>query len=300
MCFNNFLAREPGDAGVNFFLPLLNSGTLTRTQMAYNFFGAPEFNAIERFVIGLYYGILGRDPDFYGWDFHRRDLHLGIVTQDTLVTQFLATPEYAARYGNPDQRRVRDPAVPERAGAESLGQRRLGVVDAVDQRHVDADAGGAVVSELAGIPDGGAGPPDGVPVARHHAVARSGDGGVHGLAGIFQFTGQQPAGGECVRRVPEFQAKLARLDPQSGFIGSAGDNNFEVTSRTAEPTIGTSDSGGRGKILSGSLEASTVDIAKEFTNLIVYQRDLPGQFACHHHTRRVESGNHQLEALGLT
>ena len=101
VCFNNFLAREPGDAGITFFQPLLDSGSLTKTQMAYNFFGAPEFNAIERFVIGLYYGILGRDPDFYGWDFHRRDLHLGIVTQDTLVTQFLATPEYVARYGSP-------------------------------------------------------------------------------------------------------------------------------------------------------------------------------------------------------
>jgi len=101
VAFNNFLAREPGSAGVDFFLPLLNSGSLTRTQMAYNFFGAPEFNAVERFVIGLYYGILGRDPDFYGWDFHRRDMHLGIVTQDTLVTQFLATPEYASKYGNP-------------------------------------------------------------------------------------------------------------------------------------------------------------------------------------------------------
>ena len=30
--------------------------------------------------------------------------------------------------------------------------------------------------------------------------------------------------------------------------------------------------GGRGQIVGGSIEASTVDIAEEFTNLIVYQR----------------------------
>ena len=30
--------------------------------------------------------------------------------------------------------------------------------------------------------------------------------------------------------------------------------------------------GGRGNVLSGALESSTVDIAHEFTNLIVYQR----------------------------
>jgi len=67
------------------------------------------------------------------------------------------------------------------------------------------------------------------------------------------------------------QIALASI-PNPDSLAGAGDNNFEVTSRTAEPTIGTADSGGRGKILSGSLEASTVDIAKEFTNLIVYQR----------------------------
>jgi flagellar hook protein FlgE len=32
------------------------------------------------------------------------------------------------------------------------------------------------------------------------------------------------------------------------------------------------DTGGRGKVIGRSLEASTVDIAQEFTNLIVYQR----------------------------
>jgi flagellar hook protein FlgE len=38
------------------------------------------------------------------------------------------------------------------------------------------------------------------------------------------------------------------------------------------PAIGVPGTGGRGQILGGSTEASTVDIAKEFTNLIVYQR----------------------------
>jgi hypothetical protein len=99
--FNNFLVREPGQAGVDFFLPLLNSGALGRSQMAYNMFSAAEFNIIERYVIGLYYGILGRDPDYYGWDFHRRNMHLGVVQQDTLARDFLNSAEYALRYGNP-------------------------------------------------------------------------------------------------------------------------------------------------------------------------------------------------------
>lgn len=53
---------------------------------------------------------------------------------------------------------------------------------------------------------------------------------------------------------------------------AAGDNTFTLSSRSALPAIGVAGSGGRGTILGGAVESSTVDIAKEFTNLIVYQR----------------------------
>ena len=36
--------------------------------------------------------------------------------------------------------------------------------------------------------------------------------------------------------------------------------------------MGVAGAGGRGRVKAGSLEASTVDIAREFTNLIVFQR----------------------------
>jgi flagellar hook protein FlgE len=53
---------------------------------------------------------------------------------------------------------------------------------------------------------------------------------------------------------------------------AAGNNNFQLSARTATPSIGSPGTGGRGQIVGGSIEASTVDIAEEFTNLIVYQR----------------------------
>jgi flagellar hook protein FlgE len=53
---------------------------------------------------------------------------------------------------------------------------------------------------------------------------------------------------------------------------AAGNNNFQLSARTAIPSIGAPGTGGRGQIVGGSVEASTVDIAQEFTNLIVYQR----------------------------
>lgn len=53
---------------------------------------------------------------------------------------------------------------------------------------------------------------------------------------------------------------------------SSGDNNFVLGANTAAPAIGVPNTGGRGSVLGGSVESSTVDIATEFTNLIVFQR----------------------------
>jgi flagellar hook protein FlgE len=53
---------------------------------------------------------------------------------------------------------------------------------------------------------------------------------------------------------------------------AAGNNNFQLSALTANPSISVPATGGRGQIVGGALEASTVDIATEFTNLITYQR----------------------------
>jgi flagellar hook protein FlgE len=53
---------------------------------------------------------------------------------------------------------------------------------------------------------------------------------------------------------------------------AVGNNNYQATGLTALPAIGTPGTGGRGTVVGGAVEASTVDIATEFTNLIVYQR----------------------------
>jgi flagellar hook protein FlgE len=52
----------------------------------------------------------------------------------------------------------------------------------------------------------------------------------------------------------------------------AGDNCLATSANTATPVVGLPETGSRGKIVAKSLELSTVDIAQEFTNLIVMQR----------------------------
>src|ERR1051326_760309 len=53
---------------------------------------------------------------------------------------------------------------------------------------------------------------------------------------------------------------------------AVGNNNYEASGKTALPAIGQPGTGGRGTVVGGSVESSTVDIAREFTNLIVFQR----------------------------
>ncbi len=57
-----------------------------------------------------------------------------------------------------------------------------------------------------------------------------------------------------------------------GSLLSVGQNNFELGADTASPAVGAPGTGSRGSIQGGALESSNVDIATEFTNLIVYQR----------------------------
>jgi flagellar hook protein FlgE len=67
------------------------------------------------------------------------------------------------------------------------------------------------------------------------------------------------------------QVALASIRNPDTLV-AAGNNNFQLSAGTAAPSIGVPGTGGRGTIVGGSIEASTVDIAREFTRLIVYQR----------------------------
>ena len=69
----------------------------------------------------------------------------------------------------------------------------------------------------------------------------------------------------------EAQLALANIrNPET--LKNVGSNEFAASGATAAPAIGTAQTGGRGQILGSSLEASNVDMATQFTHLIVYQR----------------------------
>jgi flagellar hook protein FlgE len=70
---------------------------------------------------------------------------------------------------------------------------------------------------------------------------------------------------------PVGQLALASFNSQEGLIHLGG-NNFRETAASGQPSIGTAGTGGRGEVIGGALEQSNVDIATEFTELIVAQR----------------------------
>jgi flagellar hook protein FlgE len=67
------------------------------------------------------------------------------------------------------------------------------------------------------------------------------------------------------------QVAMANIRNPESLI-AVGNNNYQASALTASPAVGVANTGGRGDIQGGSIESSTVDIAKEFTNLIVLQR----------------------------
>lgn len=88
-----------------------------------------------------------------------------------------------------------------------------------------------------------------------------------GIANGGQIVAQYSNGSQVVVG----QMAMANISNPDSLIG-AGDNNYTLGANTATPAIGIPDTGGRGTVTGGSIESSTVDIATEFTNLIVYQR----------------------------
>ena len=59
-------------------------------------------------------------------------------------------------------------------------------------------------------------------------------------------------------------------NPES--LMAVGNNNYALSAGSASPVVGVPGTGGRGNIMGGATENSNVDIAREFTNLIVLQR----------------------------
>jgi flagellar hook protein FlgE len=67
------------------------------------------------------------------------------------------------------------------------------------------------------------------------------------------------------------QLALGNFNNPAG-LEKLGNSTYRSTSNSGIPMVGVANSGGRGQLLGGALEMSNVDLAREFTNLIIAQR----------------------------
>jgi flagellar hook protein FlgE len=67
------------------------------------------------------------------------------------------------------------------------------------------------------------------------------------------------------------QVAIANIGNPNTMI-NAGNNQFTLSAESDNPSVGTPGTGGRGSVVGSALEASNVDLATEFTNLITFQR----------------------------
>ncbi len=71
--------------------------------------------------------------------------------------------------------------------------------------------------------------------------------------------------------IPLAQVALATFNNNNGLV-QQGNNQWSQSLSSGSPTIGVANSGGRGGVLGANLELANVDVASEFTKLILSQR----------------------------
>ncbi|UMZ73365.1 flagellar basal-body rod protein FlgF [Natranaerofaba carboxydovora] len=86
------------------------------------------------------------------------------------------------------------------------------------------------------------------------------------------------------------QLELATFSNPEG-LSKEGDNMFRETTNSGSANKGTADSGGRGSIAPGTLEMSNVDMAEEFTDMIITQRGFQAN------SRTISTSDEILEEL---
>jgi flagellar hook protein FlgE len=84
-------------------------------------------------------------------------------------------------------------------------------------------------------------------------------------------------GGRVIATYSNGQEQIAALLGVANVLNpsalqAAGDNTFTASIDASITPVAPGGTGGRGQVIGQALEGSTVDIAREFTNLIIYQR----------------------------
>lgn len=105
-------------------------------------------------------------------------------------------------------------------------------------------------------------------------VTATDDGQCTQLGGALAvFTGGTPTPLANAMEGMQLQLQSATVTNNAGLLYD-GNNNFLISANSGQTNFGIAGAGSRGSITAGALESSNVDIAGEFTNMIISQRGL--------------------------
>ena len=124
--------------------------------------------------------------------------------------------------------------------------------DIIDANNTPYVSGFAAPSSTASIAQNGS------PAAKLESISVDGDGNIVGTFGS----------GQSVKLA---QLAMAVFNNPKGLV-KLGANLFGESQPAGLPNIGVADTGGRGTFIGSALEQSNVDIAQEFTRMILAQR----------------------------
>ncbi|GAB4404591.1 MAG: hypothetical protein OHK0048_24110 [Rhodoferax sp.] len=96
--YRDFLGREAETDGLNYWVSLLDSGSIHRAEVVKSFFDSAEFQESRAGVARLYYAYFGRIPDYSGLMYWSEQLSRGIGL-DSVSEAFAQSTEFITSYG---------------------------------------------------------------------------------------------------------------------------------------------------------------------------------------------------------
>jgi hypothetical protein len=99
--YRDFLGRAAEPGGLAYWAARLGDGSMTRAAIVAQFLGSTEFEAMAAPVTRLYLSYFLRIPDYGGLDFWITRFRGG-ESLESISSQFVASPEFSARYGSLD------------------------------------------------------------------------------------------------------------------------------------------------------------------------------------------------------
>ena len=97
--YNTLVGRDPDQAGFDYWLDQLDSGSIELGSVAEALISSPEYTNVKEGIVRLYKAAFGRIPDKEGLDYWAGKIDGGVHNLQDVSTLFITSPEFDTRFG---------------------------------------------------------------------------------------------------------------------------------------------------------------------------------------------------------